>query len=278
VHAPVDRRRLTRLALGTALALSTAAHGGSLGFEWNPSPGASGYRLRFGTDPQHLDRQMVVHGATRVVLPGLTDCTRWYATVAAFNGAGESAPSTVIASWPRPIVTRVVPDRWMQGDQLALRVVGTNFEPGSVVDIDSSGVELDVRAAGCATLDVDVAAEPAAPGRRPASSGVSTLSVATPAGLSAGGRVEVLVDPSRFDVNRSVPSTDGRIDGGDAVWVGRRFGGREGDGTYDPDFDFSGDGWIDGEELAFIGSTLGRCWSGAAWTYAACPSEAGDAP
>ena len=73
MDASADRRRLAGLFLGAAVALSTAAHGGSLGFEWNPAPGAIGYRLRFGTDPEHHDRLVVVHGATPVVVPGLTD-------------------------------------------------------------------------------------------------------------------------------------------------------------------------------------------------------------
>lgn len=269
MHGPSARRWLA----GVALALAAPTHAGSLGFQWNPSPGAAGYRLRFGTDPAHLDRQMVVHGATRVVVPGLTDCTRWYASVAAFNAAGESAPSPAVASWPRPTVTRLVPSRVMQGDEIALTLVGNNFAPGSEVDIASYGVDLEVVGQSCGELDLDVTAAPAAPGQRPAESGLFGVQVVTPEGLAVAGTLEIVVDPSRFDINRSAPQTDGKIDGGDAVWIGRRFGGRVGDAVYDPDYDFTGDGWIDGDEMALIGSTLGRCWSGTAWTYAACPES-----
>jgi hypothetical protein len=42
----------------------------------------------------------------------------------------------------------------------------------------------------------------------------------------------------------------------------------------DADDDFDGDGWVDGDDLAYIASNLGRCWSASAknWSLSACPT------
>ena len=82
---------------------------------------------------------------------------------------------------------------------------------------------------------------------------------------------DVLIEPSRFDVNQSDEGTAGRIDGKDTVWLARHFGSQEGGPTYDPDYDFNGDGWIDGSELAHLGSEFGECWNGSGWSGSACP-------
>ena len=81
---------------------------------------------------------------------------------------------------------------------------------------------------------------------------------------------EVLINPSRFDVNRSDASTRTRLDGKDTVWMARLFGSQEPDALYDPDFDLDGDGWVDGQDLSYLASNLGRCWSGSAWNVGAC--------
>jgi len=270
LHRTVGRWRIAGLVVGAALVLSTPARTGALGLAWNPAPGAAGYRVRYGTSPDRLDRVIGVPAANRVVLHGLTDCTLWYASVTAHNAVGESAPSPVVASWPRPTILRLVPERASQGDELTLVIVGTNLEPGAGVELDNSGLRFVAPTASCTGLQAGVAIEPATAGRRPAQIGTFELQVRNPEGLAAGRVFEIVVAPSRFDVNRTVPSTVGRIDGADVVWVARRFASREGDGTYDPDLDFDGDGWIDGQELAWIGSNLGRCWSGSAWTHSAC--------
>ena len=57
---------------------------------------------------------------------------------------------------------------------------------------------------------------------------------------------------------------------GDTVWLSRLFGNDETDPLWDPDFDFDGDGWIDGSDLAYLASNLGKCWSGTGWTAQAC--------
>ena len=85
---------------------------------------------------------------------------------------------------------------------------------------------------------------------------------------------EVLLNPARFDINRSDSTTTNRIDGKDTVYLSRQFGLNEFDPNYDADDDFDGDGWIDGLDLVYIASNLGKCWSAStkSWTIAACPA------
>ena len=78
---------------------------------------------------------------------------------------------------------------------------------------------------------------------------------------------EVLINPARFDVNTSATlETDGRLDGMDYIWI-RRFGGLQ----YDPDFDFDGDGLVDGIDLMYVANDFGHCWDGDSWKVSACP-------
>ena len=124
-------------------------------------------------------------------------------------------------------------------------------------------------------MDVALTVEPTAQGVAPAEVGAFTLTVQNPDqvfGIRADA-LEIQVNPARFDVNESDAGTRDRIDGKDTVWLARLFGSRTGDAAFDPDGDFDGDGWIDGDDLAFIASTLGRCWSGSAWTMAACANR-----
>ena len=74
-------------------------------------------------------------------------------------------------------------------------------------------------------------------------------------------------------MNRSDDVTRNRLDGKDTVWMARAFGVQEGDALYQPDFDLDGDGWVDGEDLAYLASNLGGCWNGTDWSVAACPTE-----
>ncbi len=258
------------LALAALIVSPPETAGGDLGVAWDASPGATGYRVRYGTDPGSLDRTVTVTTARSAVLTGLADCTRWYVSVTAYNAAGESAPSPVVSSQPRPRLDRFEPTQALQGDSFVFAIQGANLGPGTEIAIDNPGVYLQLNTADCVALGVAGVAEPTAPGRRAAEVGSFAVRVRTLDGLEAERPFEVLVDPSRFDINRSDALTTDRIDGADTVWVARRFASREGDGTYDPDSDFDGDGWIDGRELSWIGSTLGSCWNGLAWSHATC--------
>ena len=69
----------------------------------------------------------------------------------------------------------------------------------------------------------------------------------------------------------TVDSSRDRVDGQDTLWMLRQFGVDETDPLYDADYDMDGNGWIDGDDLAYLASGFGRCWDGQTWNVNACP-------
>ena len=245
---------------------------GTIGLSWSPSPGARGYRVLWGSSPGVYSDTLDVGDTTSTVLTTVGDCANWYFAVTAYNFAGESGPSSEVNSWPRPDVTSTSPGSAIQGTQLTLTLDGTNFQSGVSVQIDNSDVLLDnVSAISCNQIQIAATVEPMASGVRPAEIGQFTMTVTNPGDLQDVQMFEVLVQPSRFDINTSDPSTEGRIDGMDVVSLARLFGSQDGDATYDPDTDFDGNGWVDGDDLAFLASSHGGCWNGSGWIASACP-------
>lgn len=255
---------------------ASAARAGAIGVAWTPVPGATGYRVYYGTAPGRYTGSRDVGPVTTTSLSGLSDCTGYYLAVKAYNGAGESQSfSNEITGWSRPSLTAPAPSSRMQGESFTLEVRGANFQSGATVTLDNPRVRVNAATiVDCGRIDLEVALDPPGPGIRPAQIGAFTISVENPDG-TFGVRdqaFEVRPDPARFDVNRSTGTTRDRLDGADTVWMARLFSGQEGeDALYDPDFDLDGDGWIDGDDLAFVASNLGTCWSGTAWTAQACP-------
>ncbi len=253
----------------------SATRAGSIGLAWNAVPGAAGYRVYYGNASGHYTASKDVGAVTSTSLGGLSDCSDWYVAVKAYNAAGESAAySEEVRGWPRPSVTAPQPAGAMQGAQISMQVFGANFKPGARFTIDNPRVRLQSAfVIDCNRIDVAATIDPDGPGNRPAQAGNFTLSIDNPEG-TFGQRVdgfEVEVNPSRFDVNQSTESTRGRLDGADTVWLARLFSSHDGvDALYDPDFDFDGDGWIDGADLTLLATNFGSCWSGTAWTTQAC--------
>jgi hypothetical protein len=156
--------------------------------------------------------------------------------------------------------------------------MGSNFDPLATVDLGNPNVVLSsVRRLSCGHIQLIATIEPTAAAVRPAQIGRLDLTVVNPPDSVFGTKsqaFEVLVNPARFDINRSDATTTNRIDGKDTVYLSRQFGTNESNPNYDPDDDFDGDGWVDGQDLAYIASNLGRCWSASTrtWTLAACPA------
>jgi hypothetical protein len=251
----------------TALASGPAA-AGSVDVEWDPLPGATGYRVYYGTQSGQYTQVKDAGNRTTVTLSGLTDCRDYFMAVKAYNAYGESAEySNEVFGWARPAVTSPAPTV-MQGEQLAFDLVGGNFRPGAGVTIDNPNVRFtSSTVVSCDRIQVLAVVEPTARGVRAAEIGSFAITVANPADL-AGSRADafrVSIDPERFDVNTTDASTRGRLDGRDTVWISRTFASRDGDPLFAPDHDFTGDGWVDGDDLAYLAANLGRCWSGSAW-------------
>jgi len=207
-------------------------------------------------------------------LTGLSDCAPTYVAVKAYNFSGESpAYSQEVSSFPRPVVNSATPNAAMQGLQSLITLAGTNFESGSTVSIDNPNVFIDSASmTSCTSAQVLLTVEPTAAGVRAAEVGKFTITVTNPHAV-AGSKIqafEVVVNPSRYDVNQSDSATAGRLDGMDTVWLSRLFASQEGGSLYDPDYDFDGDGWIDGSDLSYLSGNLGKCWTGTGWNVLAC--------
>ena len=297
-------KALTLVLMWSGVAASQAI-AGDINLQWDAVPGAAGYHVYYGTQ-SGVYGQFVSANGTSATIAGLQDCQTYYLAVKAYNGAGESASfSNELMGWPRPIITSTTPTAAVQGDQLTVDVMGSNFQSGAVVRVSpnlgtcslakTKGCETDsdcqpvtegvcvnsilLNAAtvlSCGHLQLVATIEPTTAGIRPAMVGKIDVTVDNPDTVF-GVKLqafEVLVNPYRFDLNRTDPTTTNRIDGRDTIFLSRNFGFSESDASYDPNDDFNGDGWVDGADLAFIASNLGRCWSTTtkSWSLAACPS------
>lgn len=260
-------------ALGVAVSHTVEA--GSIALQWDPVRGAKGYRVHYGAESGRYDHVLDVGASESATITNLTECTTWYLAVKAYNGAGESPDfSNEVSGWPRPEVISVSPPARIQGSQFTLAVEGANFQPGATLEIDNPYVFLDSSTTvSCKRIEVAATIEPTARGVRPAEIGRYSLTVVNPDEVFGVSRplFEVQVDPARFDLDRRPGPSEGRLDGRDTNWLSRLFAAREGTADYYPDADFNGDGWIDGNDLAYLVSNLGGCWTGADWSFAACP-------
>ncbi len=249
------------------------AEAGTISIAWDAVPGVKGYRVHYGRESGQYTKVLKVGDNTSATIKGLADCTTWYLAVQAYTRKARSAFSNEVSGWPRPEVSSAEPKASMQGSRLTLEVVGRNFQPGATVAIDNPHVFLDSAVAlSCARIQVSAAIEPTVQGARAAEIGRFALTVSNPDDVFGVGPdvFEVQIDPSRFDLDRRPGPSRGRLDGRDTIWLSRLFGSQEGDASYDPDSDFNGDGWVDGTDLAYLVSNLGKCWGGTAWSIAAC--------
>ena len=247
---------------------------GTVNLSWNTAANADGYRVYYGTAPGQYAFTRDIGNQTTTAIDGLQDCTEWYFAIKAYNLTGESdAFSGELSGWPRPTID--VPIVRKQGEQFTMTIRGTNFQPGIGVTTNNPNVILGVPSVtACDTVELVATVEPTVPGVRAAEIGNWALEVVNPSsvfGLRSNG-LQVLIEPSRFDIyNVSGPSAN-RLDARDAVTLSRPFGSREGDALFDPNSDFNGDGWVDGQDLAYLASDLGGCWSPAIadWDVSSC--------
>ncbi len=256
------------------LALAPAALAGSIELEWDPSDTATSYTVHYGTNPTTYTNSQGVGNTTRATVNGLPDCETLYFAVTASNIAGTSGYSNEVGSWGQPEITSSSPPSAVQGDNaFNLSLNGSNFQAGTTLTHDNPNVFLSgVAVVSCNEIQAVATVEPTSAGVRPAQIGPVSFTVENPDGLDETTQpFQVLINEARFDVNQSDNSTRDRVDGKDMVWLSRRFGSQEGaGGLYDPDYDFDGDGWVDGNDLMYISINIGLCWNGSGWSASAC--------
>ena len=270
---------LTAAALAIAVVFSLPAGAGEIALTWDPVQGASGYRVYYGTASGTYGGTPKTVSGTSTTVTGLQDCRSYFLAVKAYNSAGESAQfSNEVSGWARPTLTSVTPNALMQGDQLTLDIYGSNFQSGVDVQFlpDPSDLRIDatsIATVACNHIQVLARVEPTTAGSRPAPVGAVELTVVNPDSVfgSQSSIFQITINPSRFDVNKSDDITRNRIDGKDTVWLARNFGYTYPSALYLPDYDFDGDGKVDGSDLAYLASKYGTCWTGAAWSLSACP-------
>jgi hypothetical protein len=253
------------------------ARSGEINVAWDPVAGATSYHVYYGLN-SGVYGQPVTTTTTSATITGLQDCMTYFVAVKAFNGAGESPNfSNELSGWSRPVVSSTTPATAMQGDQVVIDVTGANFQSGATIDLGNPHVFLtSTTVLSCNHMQLIATVDPTAATIRPAHIGLLDVSVENPDTVFGvkPQAFEVLINPARFDVNKSEESTLNRIDGQDTVYLSRQFGLNESNPNYDPDDDFDGDGWVDGQDLAYIAANLGRCWSAStkSWSLAACPT------
>ena len=263
----------------TFLFFFSLAFAGTISVEWDPVDGATGYRVYYALESgayNDTDYEQVGN-VPQATLDNLQDCTEYFLAVKAFNsGWALDQFSNEISGWARPVVTTTDVTAAMQGDQLILELDGANFMSEADLVIDNPGLFVDsVSIPSCNRLLASLTLEPMSGGVRPAEVGIYSVAVDNPDHVfgESSHILEVLINPARFDIYKGEESTDGRIDGQDTIWLGRLFGTQEPGALYNPDLDMDGDGWVDGNDLAYLSSKFGECWSVSDWSMAACPES-----
>jgi hypothetical protein len=267
-----------------AVLLGTATHAlhadaGRMALRWDPVAGAAGYRIYIGSVSEVYDRVVVLDRVTEVVLLGLPACEPSYVSIKAYNSAGESTGfSNEVVGWPQPEVEGGEVPVVEQGGVFEVALSGANFADGTELIFEAADFEghpllqvetLDV--VSCGEMAALLAVEPAAPGFRAMEVGRHSFRIVSPEGVIGVGTIDVELKQQRLDINRSDATTRDRVDGKDLVWLAYSHGTDEGEQRYNPDADLNGDGEIDGEDLAYLASGFGGCWTGTGWRPDACP-------
>jgi hypothetical protein len=280
------RIRILCLATVCCFLIASPLLAGSIRLEWDRVPGATGYRVYYGITSGEYTDSVDVGLRTRATLQGLSNCRTWYVALKPYNSVGESAEySNEVSGWPSPEVHYLSPSASEQGSQIAVEVVGANFQGGASASVsdysapaDINGIPLirleSAEVLSCTRMQAFLTVEPTVRGLRaaPVNRHSTGIVVSASDSVRGGGPVnlDVLFDINRWDINREGTAGEGRVDGLDLSWLAYAYGSLEGEELYNPDADLDGDGMVDGTDLAYLAAGFGLCWSGSSWTAEAC--------
>jgi hypothetical protein len=243
----------------TICLIATNVKAGTIEIEWDPPLEGEvvGYKVYYGKasgDYQYIED---VGLTTTTTLTDLEDCVTYYWAIKAYNSEDEESEefSNEVSGWARPSVEIVEPSEAEQGEILDVVIKGANYADNPVIEIENSGIDiLSVAQYGCHELAVTLQIGPEQRGQAADPIGSFDLTVINP-DMVYGTKTEgfnTLLNKTRIDLDLS-----GRVDGMDLSRFALLFGLSNADMNFNPDCDFNGDGWIDGEDLSHLASNFG---------------------
>lgn len=232
---------------------------GTIEIEWDPplTGETSGYKVYYGPSSGDYQWTKDAGAATSTILTDLDDCTTYFWAIKAYNSEGEESEqfSNELSGWPRPSIEIIDPDSGEQGGYLNIVIKGANYSEAPLIEIDNPGIKvLSTSQLGCNEIAVTIQIDPESEGMNAAAIGTFDLTVINQ-DMVYGTMVSaftITLNRSRLDLDMS-----NRIDGLDLNRFAMLFGLDEQDADYNPDCDFTGDGWIDGEDLSHLASNFG---------------------
>jgi len=184
--------RLSVAGILVVAAVIAPAFAGDVNLSWNPSSGATGYKVHSGGSAGNYGPFVDVGNVTQATYSGMADCAATYFAVTAHNTAGDSGFSNEVSSWPRPVLSGTSDAEAQRGDQLNLVITGMNFQPGASLQFSNPDIAINsmtIDACGQITSSITVGSS--------AAFGPTEISVVNPNGVTgtAAGLFSVVGDP-----------------------------------------------------------------------------------
>ena len=243
----------------TICLIASNLEAGTIEIEWDsPSEGeVVGYKVYYGHSSGDYQWIKDVGATTSTVLTDLDDCTTYYWAIKAYNSEGEESEefSNEVAGWPRPLIKIVDPSAGDQGELVDVVIKGANYSENPVIEIENPGIHiLSASQLDCHEIAVTMQIGPESGGVQAAEIGSFDLTVVNQDMVygTIPDAFTIMLNELRMDLDMS-----GRIDGMDLNRLAMLFGLSLGDPDFNPDCDFTGDGWIDGEDLSYLASHFG---------------------
>src|SRR5215510_7974922 len=110
------------LVLLVPLAVSADSLAGQVRLAWDPVTEATGYRLHYGTSSGNYPSSIDTSNNTSVTVPGLTDGTRYFFAVKAYNNNTTSGFSNEVSGVVAPSPSPFSPDTTAPAQPQGLRI------------------------------------------------------------------------------------------------------------------------------------------------------------
>src|SRR5262245_7655371 len=157
--------RALAIAALSALLTSLPAEAGSMPGLWTSATDGdlAGYRVYYGTAPGSYTASIDVGKVTSATLVTLSDCTRYYVAIKAYDASGNqsAAFSNEVTGHPSTAITQVSPASVERGSSLTVTVSGANFGAGvSVSFSDPKITVLSTTLVSCNQMRAEIAIAP----------------------------------------------------------------------------------------------------------------------